>query len=92
MNKRGQLIFYGMMMGIAIIVMALALAPTIKTFSDGARNETDVIGGQGLNCTSSLINDYDKGACILVDLINPYFIGALICIAVIIITAKFIFQ
>jgi len=92
LNKRGQIIFYGLMLGAIVIVLALALAPATKQFVDGARNETSLVGGDGLNCTNPALSVYDKGACQITDLTLPYFIGGLIFIGVIAITAKYIFD
>lgn len=92
LNKRGQLIFYGLMLGITIIILALALAPATKEFTDSAMNETNNIGGAGLNCTNPELSIYDKGACQLTDMTLPYFIGGLLFIGGIAITAKFIFE
>lgn len=90
MNKRGQVIFFSMMMCVVIIVLALALAAPTKTFTDGARNTTDAIGGQGLDCSNTSISSYDKGACILTDLSLPYFILGLIGIGAAFMGAKLI--
>ena len=92
MNCRGQMIFYGLMIGITVIILALALAPAVKDFTDSAQNETTNIGGVGLNCTNPDITIYDKGACQITDMTLPYFIGAMIFIGGIAITAKYIFE
>lgn len=90
---KGQLTaLVGIMIFVTIIVLALAIAPASKQFTDGARNETSAISEQGLNCTSTLLSDYDKGACVLVDLITPTFIIVLICIGGIIFGAKMIIE
>ena len=92
MNKKGQVIFFSMMMTVVIIVLALALASPTKTFTDGARNTTDVLGGQGLDCSNASISSYDKGACILTDLSLPYFILGLIGIGAAFMGAKFVVE
>jgi len=92
MNRKGQIVFYGLMLGVTIIILALALAPAVKEFTDAAQNTTDSIGGNGLNCTSLALSVYDKGACQITDLTLPYFIIGLLFIGGIIITAKFIFE
>lgn len=89
---RGQIVFFGMMLGILVIVLALGLAPTVKQFTDAARNETDAVGGQGLNCTNPALSDYDKGACTITDLSLPYFIGGLVLIGGIILVSKVIIE
>ena len=88
----GLTTIYGLMLGTAIIVLILALAAPIKTFTDSARNETSLVGGDGLNCTNPALSMYDKGACQITDLTLPIFVMAVIFIAGIVITAKYIFQ
>ena len=90
--NKGQVVFMGLMLAVVIIVMALALAPVLKLATDSARNGTDWIGGTGLNCTNTSLSDYDKGACTIVDLTAPYYIGALIALAGIIFVAKIILE
>ena len=87
MNKKGQVIFYGFMLGIVVIVLALALAPPVKEFIDDARNTTT-----GMDCGNSSISDFDKAACIAVDLNGWYFIGGLIMIGGIIIGARILIE
>jgi len=92
MNSKGQVVFYGMMLAVIIMVLALALAPVVKDFTDSARNTTTNIGGQGLDCSNASISDYDQGACMIVDLTLPYFIGCLVFIAGVVIIAKIVFE
>jgi len=79
------------MIGLTILVMALALAPAVKQQVDSARNETTLEGSNGMNCSSSLISDYDKSACVVSDLSIFHYIGGLIFIAGAIVTARIIF-
>lgn len=88
MNKRGSVLFYGLMIGISIFVLALALAPSVAEFTNGARNETGEFGG--LNCTGTDSN-FIKATCIVTDLSLFYFIGFLIFIAGVVVTSKFFF-
>jgi hypothetical protein len=83
-------VLVGIMIAALVIVLALALAPSMLQFTNGAMNETSVTGGNGLNCTSTLISDYDKGACVLIDLFTPIFFIILLGVAGIIITLKLI--
>lgn len=92
MVLKGQIVFVGLMIGITIIVLALALAPTVQDFTNGARNETDMLGGTGLNCTNTALGWADEGACMITDLTLPYFILGLICIGLIYFGAKFIIE
>ena len=92
LNNKGQVIFFGLMIGITVIVLALALAPVLGEFTDGAMNETDVLGGQGLNCTSTTLSWADEGACLIVDFSLPYFILSLMAIGLIYLGGKFVIE
>ena len=84
MNKKGQVFFYTLMLGIVILVLALALATPVKETVNTSRTTSD------LNCSNSSISDFDKGACVVADLTLFYFIGGLIFIGGAVITAKLI--
>lgn len=88
MNKKGSVLFYGFMLGIVVFVLALALAPAVRDFTTGAMNETGEFGG--LNC-SNTDDNFIKATCIVTDISLFYFIGSLILIAGIIVSAKFFF-
>jgi len=79
MNKKGQMVFYTLMLGIVILVLALALAPAGKTFVDDAMNSStgDFIG---LDCSNESISNFGKGACIVTDFSLFYFFGGIIII------------
>ena len=89
MNKRGQTWAYGFMLGIIIFILALALAPSVAQFTNDARNDsTD--GYTGMNCSAPRDN-FIRATCIVTDLSLPYFIGILIFMAGIAVTAKYFF-
>ena len=89
-HKKAQTILYGLMLSLIIIILALALAPATTNFSTIAmNNSTD---NSGLNCSNSSISNYDKGACVVVDLYSAYFIGALIFIGGAVLISKIIFD
>ena len=90
MNKKGQVVFYGMMVGLAVIILALALAPAVQQVTTDARNVTngDTLG---LDCSNSSISNYDKAACYTTDFSLFYIIGSIILIGGGIIVAKIIF-
>jgi hypothetical protein len=92
MNNQGQVFFYTLMLGIILIVLALALAGPVKGIVDSARNETTAEGQPGLNCSSDDISNFDRGACIVADLTIFHFIGGLIFIAGAVLVAKLILQ
>ena len=79
-------------MCVIIIVLALALAPALKESATSARNTTDWVGGQGLDCSNASISDYDKGACVITDVTPAYFFWGLLAIAGILIIAKIIIE
>ena len=87
MNNNGQVVFYTLMLGIVVVILALSLAPIVNTFATDARNVTDDTR-VGLDCNNSSISDYQKSQCILTDIATPYFFYGLIGIALLIIGAK----
>ena len=99
MNNKGQIFFYTLMLGILVLVLALALAGPVKEVVDSTRNQSTSVlytnqseSNPGLDCTNSSISNFDKGACLVSDLSLFQFIGGLIFIAGAIITAKLIFN
>ena len=90
MNNKGQVMIYTTMLAIIVVILALNLAPVIKDFNDIARNET-TDSSIGLNCTSTLISDYDKAACTGLDMGLSLFFLSLLAIAGLIIGAKVIY-
>ena len=92
MNKKAQVFFFTLMLGITIFVLILALSGPIKNQIDSIRNETTIEGGEGLNCTSPLISNFDKGACVVADLTIFHFIAGTIFLAGAVITAKLLFR
>lgn len=88
MNNKGQAVFVLFMIAVTVLVMAIALAHPVTTFVDYARNESDGLGGTGLNCTNPNLSEYDQGACGITDITPAYFIGGLIVLAGMIAYAK----
>jgi len=91
MNKSGSVVVYTLMLGMIIIILALALAPPVQDFIDGAMNESSG-DTQGLDCNNESISNFDKAACVSIDISLFYFIGALIFIGGLIITSKVVFS
>jgi hypothetical protein len=87
MNNKGQVVFFGLMLGVLVVVIALALVPTLKTFVDDARSPTSDTA-VGLDCDNETISDYQKSQCVITDLSLPYFFLGLIGIALLVIGAK----
>lgn len=79
MNKKGSVVIYGLMVGLTIIILALALAEPVYSFINTSMNATS--GDKvGLDCNNESISNFDKATCVVVDLNGFYFIGALILI------------
>lgn len=89
MNNKGQLWGYSLMLGIVVIVLALALAPSGKQVIDSAlgNSTADFIG---LNCDTTT-NNFVQGTCTILDFSLAYFFGGLLLIGVGIILAKLSF-
>ena len=87
MNNKGQAVMVALMIGVVFIVLAMAFAPTLKIFSDNARNTTSETS-VGLDCSNESISDWDKANCVATDSMMPYFVGFLIFAGGAIITAK----
>ena len=85
MNKKGSILIYGLMLSVTIIVLALALAYPVRQQIDITR------GNDNLNCTSTLISNFDKATCLALDINIFYFIGGLIAVAGAVLGAKVIF-
>lgn len=90
MNKKAQVIFFTLMIGITVLVVALGLAFPVKQATDIATNYTGNVSGTAINldCGNSSISTFDKGACLVTDLSMFYFIGGLIFMVGSIIVAK----
>lgn len=89
-NKKGQVWAYALMLGLTIIILALALAPAANNFISSTMNETtgDLVG---LDCSNESISNFDRAACVVTDYSIFYFIGGLILIGGIVVTARIIF-
>ncbi|GAG96987.1 unnamed protein product, partial [marine sediment metagenome] len=76
-SKQGQVLFYGLMLGLTILVLALALAQPVKQQIDNARNLTTYDETAGLDCNevNGTISNYNKAACVVADLTIFHFIG-----------------
>ena len=87
-NNRGQTFFLTLMIGIVIIIVALAFAPGLNDATFTARNNT--VENGGMDCSNSSISTFNKATCVVADVNIFYFIGGLIFIAGAVITAKVI--
>jgi len=90
-SKQASIQIYGMMVGLVIIILALALAPAGKEFIEDSMNETtgDVLG---MDCGNESISNFDKAACTVMDFSLFYFFGGLIFLAGTIVVGRIIFS
>ncbi len=86
MNNKGQVFFFAFMLGIVIIVMALAFAPGLK------KNNEELRSASNLDCGNETISVFDKATCTTTDITLFYFIGGLIFIAGAVITARIVIR
>lgn len=89
-NKKASVVIFALMLGMVIIILALALAPALQDSIGSAMNSSSG-DTHGLDCDNESISSFDKGACLATDLTLFYFIGALIFIGGLVITSKITF-
>lgn len=76
MNRRGQLIFLGIMMAVTIFIVAVVLIEPIKSMITIARDSDH------LDCESESLTTGEEMTCIITDSFLPIFIGFLVAIAI----------
>lgn len=86
MNNNGQVFFYALMLGVVIMVLALAFANPIKLVISSVTN-TD-----SLNCTNTTLIMSDKAACVATDSILPLFVGFVLFLGGAVLVAKVLIQ
>ena len=67
MNKRGQLVFVGIMIAVLVFTMVAALIPSIRAQVVQTRED--------LNCTSGSLTASEEGTCIVNDMYLVAFVG-----------------
>lgn len=82
MNNKGQVIFLAFMIGLTILVLALALAGGLRKEVDNARSSSN------LDCSNSSISTFNKATCVVVDANLFYFIIGLVGIGIAVIIAR----
>jgi len=83
-NKKGQAALVGLMIGIAIFMLAMIfIAPLADVI-------TEVRGTSQLDCSNTTISDGEKMTCLVVDLFLPYFIAIVIAVGGAYMSARFI--
>jgi len=86
-NKRGSVVVFGLMLGMVVIILALALAPAVAEFTNNARATVT-----GMNCAyTNNISTFVRAACVATDMSLFYFIAFLIFLGGAVVTAKFAF-
>lgn len=81
-NDKGQTFFLTFMLGVTIIILALAFAPGLNSHIQDMRSPDD------LDCGNSSISDFNKATCVVTDISGFYIIGGLIAIAGAVIGAR----
>ena len=90
MNSLGQAFFLMVMIGVCVVILALAFAPIVNEFTDDARNTTTQDGAQGLDCSNTSISDFQNAGCYSSDISSAGFVGFLLAIGLAIIVGKVI--
>jgi len=92
MNIKGQVFMMTLMLGLVVLLLAVALAGPLSERITAVRNTTYDSGtSTGMDCANVSISNYQKAACTATDVTIFYFIGAMIFIAGAIIVAKVAF-
>ena len=92
MDNKGVTFFLMFMIGLSIIILALAFAPVLKQFNDDARNVTTWDGADGLDCSNVAISDFQKAACYATDISTSSFMAILIAIGLAVIVGRALLQ
>lgn len=91
MNRSGVTFLVTLMLGVVVMILALAFAPVVNEFNDDSRNTTTRDGAAGLDCTNSSISDFDNAACVGSDITTAAFVGILLAVGLAIIVGRIIF-
>lgn len=81
LNKKGQVIFISLMLGIVMFLLGLALAHPLNQVVSTSMTQ--------MNCTNSTATYQEKANCVAVDTFNPLLVGTLFGIAGIILGRAF---
>ena len=69
MNRKGQLVFIGIMIFVMVFITAVAFIEPMKEVITWAENSTN------LDCANTSISVGQKGACVITDMTLFYFFG-----------------
>jgi len=75
MNKRGNALFFTLMMGVTFFLLGLALTPVLSEVTNEYTNSAQ------LNCSNPSISDQDQAVCTSIDMQQFLFIGTLFGLA-----------
>ena len=84
MNRGGQVMLVGLMIGIIAFMAAMVFIDPIKDVVTESRGTTQ------LDCSNTSITDGNKMTCLIVDLMLPAFIGICFALAATALGSKFI--
>ncbi len=76
MKNQVQIVFMGFMIMMAIIVLTFGTAPMVKEIIDQSRDSNN------MDCDNSSISDFDKVACVTIDMGMFYFIAGMIALGI----------
>ena len=74
MNNRGQAAIVGLMIGVMVFMLAMIFVNPLSDVITETRNSSQ------LDCSNTSISDGHKGACLITDLILPYFLIAVLAV------------
>ena len=69
MNKKGQVLVTGFLIGIFLLITSIILIPPMKEIIQDARSVTK------LDCTNTSISTGTSATCLVVDITMPYYIS-----------------
>ncbi len=75
MNNKGQMLIFGFMIMMTIIVLIMGTAPAGQDILNQTMHSTN------MDCDNSSISNFDKTACIAVDMGMFYFLIGLVALA-----------
>jgi len=75
MNTKAQAVLVGLMIGILAFFFAMTVIDSMGDVITESRSSTQ------LDCSNSSISDGHKGACLIVDVSLPVFIGVVVGLA-----------
>jgi len=70
MNKKGQVLIFGIMLMVLSLILVTILGAPIREFVDISRD------ADHLNCSSNTLSTGTLATCLVIDLFLPYFVGA----------------